>query len=210
MPSRLLTARYKHQHLAIARTTIMALVVLLLVASAVPAITVTGDLVLAGPEPLSLALGAVESNTEIRVFSELQSIALTAPLNVNGGTIAAGTTVSSYLLHFDTVGSALISRSGSVTFDNDILAVITTDALLDGSDNQLGLLGTVFYTGTSRGLESGENPTIASRTVTVQWTVSSPMDEMRVVLVPEPGMIAFFCIGTAILIACRHPHLRHH
>ena len=170
-------------------------------------------------KPADAQLNVLESDTEIRVWNE-STLTLGSDETVdasgagtynnngdlNGGTISSGTFVSSYMVHFDTESNSSTAYSGSVTFDQKILGIFVKDASLDGSDATFGG-GTLFYTGNNRGWESAETFTInvTEYTLEVSGTVSSPMDEYRVITegVPEPATMSLLGLGAAAIAARR-------
>lgn len=93
------------------------------------------------------------SNETIFLFNEQQDVVLDADLAVDvtapgtygappGGVIPAGTCVNSYFIHYDLI-DANFYRGGSVTFEEEVLGLITSTETLDASDF-LGAAGT-FY-----------------------------------------------------------------
>ncbi len=201
------------RHKILAPLLVLAAVLIVVLATArAQIVSATGDVVEVSPPP-SVAPGASESNERIIAFDEQQCYTLTQPLTVDisqPGTysptnpvltpsvIPAGTVVSSHLLHFDPVGAPLttVTRSGSATFDADVLGIIVGDTTLTASD-YLGATGTTYPTGagiTLRGLEPGLNNinddivTLSPdrRTVTVQFESSTNIDQIRVITACNP------------------------
>jgi hypothetical protein len=79
-----------------------------------------------------------------------------------GGTIAAGTQVTSWLLHFDMFGAAQVNMtaSGAYDFGATILGLIFTATRLDSTDSLLGNPGTVYAHGKGyRGSNDSSTPT---------------------------------------------------
>ena len=119
--------------------------------------SVTGNAVTPAARPTSVALGAAESNS-MQVIQERQH-RLAAAVAVNGvilggqtanaanpftpGNITAGTDFTSYLFHYDPIGSAAgtTTIAGSITFAYDIMGVITSAASLGTTDSILGSIG---------------------------------------------------------------------
>jgi prepilin-type N-terminal cleavage/methylation domain-containing protein/prepilin-type processing-associated H-X9-DG protein len=158
--------------------------------------------------PASAALGALESNTKIRMWQERSSFVLPVSVSVNAipsgtatnhttnfssvvGTIPAGTTVDCYFLHFDPVGSQSASVTNqAITFSGDIIGVLWNVSTLDATDQVLGSPSTAGYeTGVgARGYENGaENVTLSAdkRTFTINtWVSTSPGEETRILTVP--------------------------
>jgi hypothetical protein len=96
--------------------------------------------------------------------------------------LAAGTDFTSYLLHFDPVGSdggQMGVVSGSVTFLQDVIAVLFDDALLASSDAALGSIGN-YGLAVDRGLSWGGGDVIAvsADQRTLNFSLSTPGDEM--------------------------------
>ena len=182
--------------------------------NAYAALVASGDIELIAP-PTSVAAGATESDTLMRLFLEQESFALpssldaevTAPATVSGGAgitpgaVAAGTVVSSYFLHFDTsLPNVAITLAASITFDAPILGLMLFGSSLDASDLILGAPGTTypgagdFFRGTAELTAGGDLVSLSNdmRTLNVQSRVSqidgfSGIDQLRIVLaVPEP------------------------
>lgn len=122
-----------------------------------------GDIEMIDP-PSSVQLGALESNTTMRVFLEKTNFVLPSPISVDiagagradmdnrntpptPGQIPAGTRVDVFLIHHDRVGMSEGGLVGQVSTDTDILGVIHSDGLLDMSDAILGAAGTVYPNG---------------------------------------------------------------
>src|SRR4051812_16195189 len=112
-----------------------------------------GATVVVANPPADIGVGKWESNTEVRAFAERTSFTLPSTItvdrhspgtspgaldsNLDTGTIAAGTIVNSYLLHFDIVGApegpAGGQATGSISFAEPVLAVIALASSLDAS-----------------------------------------------------------------------------
>jgi len=122
------------------------------------------------PPPGSVVEGNLENSTEFFWFFEGQTTlasdlpvdittsgVYTAPTSLSPGFIAGNTTVNSYLLHFDPVGTPTEVQSafGTLSFPYPILGIIVSGSLLGDSDF-LGPAGTTYPTDpTWRGLEFG-------------------------------------------------------
>jgi hypothetical protein len=159
------------------------------------------------PAPPSVDFDDLESNTLIRVFPERQNVELSQDISVNAvvpgryekladlpepaPTIQAGTVVSSYLLHFDTVdGDHQVT--GKVEFDTEVLGVCVLAEELFASDGMLGAPGTSYPSssdpeGFIRQLEFGaivdDWITIEpdGRSVTLHPRVENWNDQMRII-----------------------------
>ena len=82
------------------------------------------------PAPQSVADGAYESNTAIRVFDETQVTISSGPIPGGAALFAPPQTVTclqSHMIHFDAAGTSRPRLSGTVTFSQDIVAIIRTN-----------------------------------------------------------------------------------
>jgi hypothetical protein len=142
-------------------------------------------------------------------FYEDQNILLTAPLAVDVGTspIPAGTTVASHYIFFDPGPSLHII--GTVNFDSDVLAIITSTRTLAASDF-LAKTGVNYLSPSARGLEAGDSVTISGpRQILFDTFASSPGDYVRVLTefsptaaaTPEPGAGSLLGSGATALVA---------
>lgn len=142
-------------------------------------------------------------------LDELQSFTLVDSLAVNiladgsgggttTGTIAAGTTISSYYIFFDPFTN--LRQAGTVTFESDILGIATIRGTLNDSDF-LGNPNVTYLSPRLRGIEPNDSVTITGlRTITVDWRASSPGDSVRVLTaVPIPG--TGLLLGSALVAA---------
>lgn len=138
-------------------------------------------------------------------FNEDQNILLGADLVADlGGTLTAGTTVASHYIFFDPRNTTSII--GSVTFDSEILGVITSTGLLLASDF-LANTGVTYLNPGLRGLEANTDSVSLSDmfTLALAWTASTPGDYVRVLtarspgaeVVPLPAAIPLFLTGLA-------------
>ena len=154
--------------------------------------------------PPSVALNALENATTVVAFDEKQATTLTSAVAVDAvnpgtytsfpsgsATVAAGTVVDSHLIHSDIPSRNYTSRrTGSVTFDADIVGAIASTSRLAASDTALGATGTTYAgTTTYRGLESSREGTsyltdrftISADHRTITFDVQTlVMDEIRV------------------------------
>jgi hypothetical protein len=155
-----------------------------------------GGAVVPAARPTDLRLGASESGN-LLVFEERRG-ATTSPLTVSAlvtagashhfsgpgtpGQLAGETDFTSYLLHFDPQGAAageMRSVSGSVTFAEDIRAVVFDDIYLAASDAAVGSIGSYGATG-DRGLtwRPGSFVTVDDLRRTLTFNLSIAADEM--------------------------------
>lgn len=142
---------------------------------------------------------AVGDNTfqtpNLYAFDEVQNVVLGAPLAADvGGPLPAGTTVASHYVFFDPGPNQSIT--GTVAFDADVLAVVTSTANLAASDF-LGRDGVMYLNPAARGFEPGDSVVVSGpREITVNLFAGSPGDYIRVLTarspladVPEPASL---------------------
>jgi len=122
---------------------------------------------------------------DLYAFDEDQNIFLTDDLLVDlGTTIPSGTTVASHYLFFDPAVPATVT--GTVTFDSEILGVITSTDTLFASDF-LANTGVTYLNPVSRGLESGDSLAITGENeLTFTLTANTPGDYVRVITAFSP------------------------
>ncbi|HUL34258.1 MAG TPA: PEP-CTERM sorting domain-containing protein [Candidatus Eisenbacteria bacterium] len=137
-------------------------------------------------------------------FNENQNVLLAAPLSVDVGSspIPTGTLISSQYIFFDPGPSQHVI--GTVDFDSDVLAIITSTTYLAASDF-LANSGVNYLNPSGRGLEAGDSVTISGlQQITFDTVASSPGDYVRVITAgtgttttpaPEPGTLALLLIG---------------
>ena len=173
--------------------------------------------------PLSNPFGAPNSvgndtfqSPNLFGFDEDQNILLAAPLTVDVGSspIPAGTLVASHYIFFDPGPSQHVI--GTVDFDADVLAIMTSTATLAASDF-LANTGVNYLNPGARGLEFGDSVTISgTRQILFDTFASSPGDYVRVLTefsptaagVPEPGSLSLLgsgLIALAALLGLRKP-----
>lgn len=179
--------------------------------------------------PPSVQPGALTNQTDAYVFLE-KTLTLGSPLAVDisspglynssspssVGVIPAGTDVSSYMIHHESVNQAYSFIYITFTFPEPVLGIITTDAGLDATDLSLGNPGTLYPTGLEfRGLEMPYTITPDSVFwagnqvfVAVASTTALVLDQMRVITtatipVPEPASITLSAFAAAgLALAC--------
>lgn len=149
------------------------------------------------PPPASV-LPSGATNSAPQGFDEKRGVTLTAPLQVDGGTIPAGTVVDSHMIFLNpSAGNTINYNGASFTFDGDILGVMsdTNGAREVASTALLGAPGTTYptvgYAG--RGLEAGtplfpfgtENYSVSGKTLGLSLTGS---DYLRVITRSVPAV----------------------
>ena len=136
-----------------------------------------------------------QQSPNLFAFDEEQGAVLTADI----AGITAGTLVDSHYVFFDPAGNSTVE--GTITFDEEILAIITSSGDLFATD-YLGNPVVNYISGGLRGLENGDTATFSGNTVTVSFRASSPGDYIRVLTrgeftgaVPEPTTWAMLILG---------------
>jgi len=132
-------------------------------------------------------------NTNLYAFDEDQNVTVQgSALNVNflastgtSGSLPIGTVVASHYIFFDPAG--LASQEGTVEFDSDVLALITSTGNLLDSD-YLANTGVTYLNPALRGLEAGDSVVVsAARQISVDWAARTPGDYVRVLTTFSPG-----------------------
>ena len=174
------------------------------------------------------------SDSTIFGFAEQQGVMLTAPLNAGitspgtwvccsdlpGGTIAAGTTVNSYLLYAspvtDATGLDYRDFQGSITFSpgEKIVAVLIGYQAIFATDGLLGAPGTIYppASDTTAGLERLDEVIIGpgDQAVYVNFHVTpGNLDMIRILTeTPEPADFVLIGSGLVALALCRRRFAR--
>ena len=170
---------------AVVTGVVAGLAALAVVAPAQASITTTSGQVEQIPQPLDARIGALESDLKARAWDEVQGHRLTSPLTVDatpagpGTTIGVGTWVSSHMIHVDQQGTeGGVTFSGSVSFSDPVLGVITTNGGLVASD---GLGAPTQFSATGRGLEGGDSVTLGVSSTGIRFTNFNVIDQVRVI-----------------------------
>lgn len=189
-------------------------------------VAISGDISLI-TSPSSAQLNQLTNEEQILGFFEQQGVVLSSNLSVSatapgaygasaGGTLFAGSTVSSYMFHADTLVdlSSGTQLQATVTLDELVLGIIFERGLLDASDGTLGLSTTSYAALTQdsgfRELEFGglmqcgistvDCVTISAdrRSVSFNFSVGPYIDEVRIVTatsVPEPSSLLLSAVA---------------
>lgn len=141
-------------------------------------------------------------------FNERQDVLLTAALGVDGGSIAAGTVVSSHMIFLRPVEVRLVFQTATWTFSQPVIGVMSDNGgtLEAASNAALGAPGTL-YPGAfpNRGFEPGDAYTLLTpTTLQVSMGATAPGDWIRVVtsaeVVPIPLPAAGGLLGAALAL----------
>jgi len=142
------------------------------------------------------------NSPDLIAFNEVQDVVLASAL----AGLAAGTGVSSHFVLFDPVNSPTTRVIGNVTFDSEILAIITSSGAISATDGLFGNPNVTYLPGGAYGLESNDSASFAGNQLFVNFVATSPGDHIRVLTrsaVPEPGtwammILGFFALGAAM------------
>ncbi|MET1411486.1 VPLPA-CTERM sorting domain-containing protein [Roseibium sp. HPY-6] len=143
----------------------------------------------------TLALDSAATNLGQQGFNEQQNVLLTSSINVDGGTIAAGTRVNSHMIFLNKGRNAGIVHFGvDWTFSNRILGVMSDFGgnLETSTTSILGSLSTTYPNAgfPARGLEANDSYSFLGNVLTVNMRVTEPGDWIRVVTaVPIPAAL---------------------
>lgn len=152
--------------------------------------------------PESCEADVLESSSVARIFAEQRDITLAKDLRVSltepgayddasdlpsgGRLLKAGSRIDSHFVHFDTSGSDDHTRSGSVSFDSDILGVIVIASQQNTADLVVGWPDTYYPTGDSRrGLEMDTEDALElsadRRTLSFTLQNAAGLDQIRII-----------------------------
>ena len=199
---------------------------LCIVGTARAAVVSYSDAIAAANLPSTLTEGAWESSSNLYLFAEGQNVALAEPLAVDvmhsgtyddfrlpallpyGGSIAAGTIVDSFLLHFAPLGqpkkSEGVTLNASITFAGEILGLLLRNPTLVAADSAFGHFAAYPDSG-QRGPDRAEDVITLSadrRTLTVSLSEWNDLDQFRIVTmaVPEPATWTLAALGFIIVL----------
>lgn len=136
----------------------------------------------------------------VRAFNEQQDVTLTdrfildiASPSLATNVLAADSVVSSHYVIYDPDGTN--TAEGTITFDEPVLGIITSNLRFNGTDNLLGNPGTNYAIG-AQGLEEPDLVTISGSTITYSLRTSAPGDAIRVITGVDPILALTACEGT--------------
>ena len=131
----------------------------------------------------------------IFIFAEQNGIQTDQPINVDwragvdgfnvtyggttqptGGSIPAGTLVTSHLLHFDTLDNESATNAGAASFESEILGVILCTEFLNATDSFLGVAGVNYPNASGRAWEIGGESASINISSCLLYTSPSPRD----------------------------------
>ncbi len=130
----------------------------------------------------------------VRAFDEIQDLTLTenlimdrAATALSSNVLGAGSVISSHYVVYDPASTR--TAIGTVSFDEPVLGIITTNLRFNDTDGLLGNPATSYAIG-SQGLESSDTVTINGNSIEFDLTTSSPGDAIRVItgIDPVPGI----------------------
>ncbi len=162
----------------------------------------------AAPEKLASAPASVtnanQANRGMQGFDEKQNVILPSDISVDGGTIMAGTAVSSHMIFLNKpngVAGTLSHEDVVWEFDGEILGIMIDINGLDeaASTAVLGAMGTTYGSFNNRGLERNDFVMIDGNKLTVSMFVTQPGDWIRVITaaVPVPAALPLMLAGLA-------------
>lgn len=151
-------------------------------ALAAPIVATSGDTQVI-PAPASVATNDLADPDTMFVFEE-RTTTLSSPLALDGGgTIAAGTRVTSFYFHYDQLGTAENTVAGTVEFATSILGVITTSSGLSASDSDFALLNTQYLPASARPTtERGDAVRFSGSVVEYESLITTGEDNFRVIV----------------------------
>lgn len=156
--------------------------------------SIDGSLRMVSEAPGDLHSLQVQTPNHMLVIPELQNVVLKQELVVKGleGPVhlPAGTTVSSYLVHYDPPEGVTVAPRGGVKFFESVTAVIVDSTGLQTTDTIFSLNGTQFERAPYRELELDEDEVHISKdrhTVSFYCGVNpgEHLDEARILVITE-------------------------
>ncbi len=161
--------------------------------AASPAVQTSGPVEMSGV-PCSVVENTLENDSIIRLFPERLNYVLPAPLTLDaqgapGLVIPQGTAVNVYYVHADRVGDqqgVVKKLAGGVSFDKQVLAVITNGAALNATHATLGntqnaTIKTLYSASVDQGLDPGDVVTVSPNRVDFAFDVWNVVDQVRII-----------------------------
>ena len=171
-------------------------------------LSATGDVEILTERYRSVAPNdGLESDSVFFLIPEKKEYELTTPVSIDGraadtldesetlieDSLAAGTTVDSYLLHFDRVGSSSrdVQLRGELNLPGRLLGIITTGEHLDATDGELGVRRIQYpEPGSYRPVEIGRTKDQViigpeRRTLELALRTNASADQMRILIASE-------------------------
>jgi len=161
--------------------------------------SISGHLRTIGEPPASLVSEVTTTPNFMLVIPERQNVILSENLKMDTLTgpmvLPAGSTVSSYLVHYDPTSLARYAPRGAITFFGKISAVLVDGKTLTATDALFGLAGIVYEKHDFRGLELNADEIRLSddkETVSLFFGMESPtyLDQMRILVLVPPAIKA--------------------
>lgn len=143
--------------------------------------------------PATLGNNAFDDDN-VRAFDEVQNLTLTASLimdfpspDLSSNVLGAGSIVSSHYVIYDPAATQTVE--GTVTFDEPVLGIITSNLRFNDTDILLGNPATSYTIGNQE-LESSDTVMISGNTIEFSLIAISPGDAIRVItgVNPEAGI----------------------
>lgn len=156
--------------------------------------SIDGALRTAAQPPVTLQSNQLTTPNHMLVVPERQDVVLEQDLVITGlegpTKIPAGSTLSSYLIHYDPTARVSFAPRGAVTYFGRIATVLVTSSALHATDATFGLEGAIYDQSEARGLElPGDEIRISNdrKTISYFFGVDLPsfLDEARVLVVNE-------------------------
>ncbi|MFK8029890.1 MAG: thrombospondin type 3 repeat-containing protein [Gammaproteobacteria bacterium] len=145
------------------------------------------------PAPAEVGNNSFQDDN-VRAFNEIQNLTLTENLIMDRGApdlpsnvLGPGSIVSSHYIIFDPASTD--TTSGTVTFDETVVGVVTSAIRFNDTDDLLGNPATNYSIG-NESLENSDTVTISGNTIEYDLLTNSPGDAIRVITSsnPQPGI----------------------
>lgn len=156
--------------------------------------------------------GDFESNSEFFILRE-NTVTLTTPLLLDsGGVVPVGTTVTSFLVHFDPATSHWGHAAGNVTFDQNVLGLIYRSPRLRATDDEFSVVGVTYPTWANapfRGLDffTFDYAYLDDASTVRAAARGHGLDQFRIIVVPEPSTYGA-AMGALVLLLVGYRRFR--